>query len=112
MLGRGGRARRVCQGAKRDLVPPNTRPPRTAVLSNSALLLMAQPGFRKVGFFSNREKLPHTSFFEAFFVCLFFFLTNMWINTVLKKKKKAVREIAQIQRWLDSPIKRAKGALN
>lgn len=31
------------------------------------------------------ERSCHT---PAFFVCLFFFLTNMWINTVFKKKKK------------------------
>lgn len=59
---------------ERHCVPLHTRPPRIALVSNPApaLLLMARPGFRKAGFFSNREKLPQTRFFLFPFPFLLF----------------------------------------
>lgn len=74
---RGGRVQRVFR-EERHCVPLHTRPPRIALVSNSApaLLLMARPGFRKAGFFSNREKLPQTSFFSVSFSFPFLFFPS------------------------------------
>lgn len=103
---------------ERHCVPLHTRPPRIALVSNPApaLLLMARPGFRKAGFFSNREKLPQTRFFLFPFPFLFFpSLPPSFSDKLVDQhcvKKKAIIETPQAQSWLESQSKLARGTLH
>lgn len=74
------RAERRCSSPRR------TSWDSTALRLCTSTPARAYSGFREVGFFSSTEKLPQTSFF----VCLFVFLTSLWINTVFLTKKKSL----------------------
>lgn len=92
---------RECSRRKRDCVPLLSRPLRIALVSNSApaLLPMSQRGFRKAVFYSNREKLPQTSF-VCLFACFSFCLTSLWINSLLNFKKLAGKRHKYSDGWI------------